>query len=112
VARFPGCESAICAVFQVRAEISPRATIGDYELIEEIARGGMGLVYRARHKGLKRQVALKMILSGQMATPPRTSGHPGPSGFDARRNSTVHAAVMRRADGWDTKQTSGGNSSN
>ena len=85
---------------------------GNYELLDEIGRGGMGVVYRARQLKPNRIVAVKMVLAGQLASPEEVKrffteadavgklDHPGiVRVFEAGEHDGIHYIAMEYVPG-------------
>ncbi len=70
----------------VVGDVPPPERFGDYEILAEIGRGGMGVVYKARHVTLHRLAAVKMILAGAFA------------GEQERRRFLTEAAALARLE--------------
>ena len=76
---------------------------GPYELIREVGRGGMGVVYEAKQKGLDRSVAVKMILAGNLASPEivRRFQAEAKAAARLRHSNIVHIHDVGRVNGQD-----------
>ena len=85
VAATPGANAGLSRSGKEEGATTPR-DFGDYELLGELGRGGMGIVYRARERSTGRHVALKMLLHGRFMSSAEVSRF---------RNETRTAAALQ-----------------
>lgn len=109
------------SVPRVPAHDGPPPIFGTYELLEEIGRGGMGVVYKARQRSLKRTVAIKLLVSGAYssesllrrfqieAESAASLQHPGIVGiFEFGENDNQPFYTMEFVEGRNLSDVSGG----
>lgn len=91
--------------------------LGNYVVIEELGRGGMGVVYKARHRRMNREVALKVIAQSRFDSPELAErfqrevealaklSHPNiVTAYDASESNDVHYLVMEFINGKNLTQ--------
>lgn len=97
-----------------KASLQPGSVLGDYVVVSELGRGGMGTVYRATHTRMKRDVALKVVSPRAVSSPEAVRrfqrevevvgrlSHPNiATAYDAREHDETFYLILEFVDGKD-----------